>query len=321
MTRTFYFPRNYGVFTGLPTDLFFTIQPYLGLVANSIQVTWIVKNVITEETVPNVRIQSETPIDDILTLVESPITDLTGAAAMSFVPQTQYTLTFDQNGDILGTGIFIPSSGDTQKVAFLNFGVPAASEFIQNAVDVNFMPTAGAIDLNSTHDADINVGVAILDGNLQAYNIQVSHGGVVLFNDSFTSPGITNIVVDFSGRDFNTLVTVTVNAQVSDQNLTVIKNYGLESGRTSYFRLFQNAEESDLGHTGSTLLSLVVVVLAIGAINNFVKTPNNQALSFLAIPFLMFFGIMGWVSFVPIIFGSAAAITMYISNISQRGGF
>ncbi len=318
-----YFPRNYGIFTGQPDNLFFTIQPYLALVANSIQVNWITQDVLANSSLSNIRIRSQRSIASILTEVESPFTDITGSATLTFIPQITYTLTFDLNGDILGTGVYIPASSDTQKKAFLNVTDINTGTFIQSALDVNFTPAGGVLVLPSDFNATtITQDVNVFDGNLQSLRILVTHGSATLSDTNQTSAGTFTQTLALSGRDLNTLLVVQVTAVISGQSFLVQKVYGLRATPGLEER-FTTAKDQDIGHTGATLLAVILTAVAIGGLIglNRSETQDNSSLSFIAIPILMFFAFLNWVSWIPIIFGSAAAIILYFSNRASKGGF
>lgn len=319
--NTSYFIRDYGIFTDV-NQLFFEIQPYLALVANSITVTWITQDLLTNETLPNIKIRSQRSIDSILTEVESPFTDLTGSAIMTFIPAIPYTLTFDLNGIIVGTGTYVPDSSDITKNAFLNISGIVYSDFIQDALDVNYSPASGVIDLNSDHDFLFSQDINVVDGNLQSLRIQIIHGSDILSDLNHSNVGTFQQLVDFSGRDFNTLVTVEVTAVISGQSFRSSKTYGITQF-TSLVELFRISKEQDFGHTGGTLVAVLITTILIGGIIRFTKREgdSNSGISFLALPIMMFFGIVGWVSWIPIIFGGSLVIILYLSNASQRGGF
>ncbi len=318
-----YFPRNYGIFTGQPNNLFFTIQPHLALVANSIQVNWITQDVLANSSLSNINIKSERSIASILTEVESPFTDITGSATLTFIPQITYTLTFDLNGVTIGTGIYIPASSDTLKKAFLNVEDINVGTFIQSALDVNFTPAGGVLVLPSDFNATtISQDINVFDGNLQSLRILVTHGSATLSDTNETAAGTFTQTLALSGRDLNTLLIVQVTAVISGESFLVQKVYGLRATPGLEDR-FTTAKNQDIGHTGATLLSVILTAVAIGGLIglNRAETQDNSSLSFLAIPILMFFAFLNWVSWVPIIFGSAAAIILYFSNRASKGGF
>ena len=317
-----YFPRNYGIFTGVPTNLFITIQPYLALVANSIQVNWITQDVLANSSLSNIKIRSQRSIASILTEIESPFTDITGLATLTFIPQITYTLTFDLNGVTIGTGVYIPASSDTQKKAFLNVTDINTGTFIQPALDVNFTPAGGVLILPSDFNATtISQDIGVFDGNLQSLRILVTHGSNTLSDTNQTSGGTFTQTLALSGADLNTLLIVQITAVISGQSFLIEKTYGLRATPGLEDR-FTTAKNQDIGHTGATLLSVILTAVAIGGLIglNRSETQDNSNLSLLAIPILMFFAFLNWVSWVPIIFGSAAAIILYFSNRASKGG-
>ncbi len=318
-----YFPRNYGIFTGQPNNLFFTIQPYLALVANSIQVNWITQDVLANSSLSNIKIRSQRSIASILTEVESPFTDITGLATLTFIPQITYTLTFDLNGVTLGSGVYIPASSDTQKKAFLDVTDINTGTFIQSALDVNFTPGGGVIVLPSDFNATtITQDINVFDGNLSSLRILVTHGSATLSDTNHTAPGTFTQTLALSGRDLNTLVIVRITAVISGQSFFIEKVYGLRT-TPGLTERFTTSKDQDIGHTGATLLAVILTAVAIGGLIGLNRTENqdNSSLSLLAIPILMFFAFLNWVSWIPIIFGSAAAIILFFSSRASKGGF
>ncbi len=321
--NTSYFRRNYGVFTGVPTNLFIIIQPHLALVANSIQVNWITQDVLANSSLSNIKIRSQRSIASVLTEVESPFTDITGLATLTFIPQITYTLTFDLNGVTIGTGVYIPASSDTQKKAFLDVTDLNTGTFIQSALDVNFTPAGGVLVLPSDFNATtITQDINALDGDIESIRILVTHGSTVLSDVNHTAAGTFTQTLALSGADLNTLLVVQITAVISGQNFFIQKTYGLRA-TPGLEDTFTTAKNQDIGHTGATLLSVLLTAIAIGGLIglNRSETQDNSSLSFIAIPILMFFAFLNWVSWIPIIFGSAAALILYFSNRASKGGF
>jgi hypothetical protein len=320
--NTSYFPRNYGIFTTNNT-LFFEIQPYLALVANSIQVNWITQDVLSNSSLSNIKITSQRSISSVLTEVESPFTDITGLATLTFIPQVPYTLTFDLNGVVLGIGTYIPASSDTEKKAFLDVTDINTGTFIQSALDVNLTPAGGVIvlpsDFNSTQiTQDINV----LDGTLESLRILVTHGSFTLSDTNHSAEGTFTQTLELGGRDLNTSVVVQVTAVISGQNYLVRKTYTLRTG-DGLEQIATTAKDQDIGFTGAVIISVLITTIFVGAAIRTMKSENqdNSNLSFFAIPILMFFAFIGWVPWIPIIFGSAGAMILYFSRRASSGGF
>ncbi len=317
-----YFPRNYGIFTS-NAQLFFDIQPYLALVANSIQVNWITQDVLSNASLSNIKIISQRSIASILTEVESPFTDITGLATLTFIPQVPYTLTFDLNGLTIGTGTYIPASSDSQKKAFLDITDINVGTYIQQALDVNFTPAGGLIVLGDDFNATtISQDINVFDGNLTSLRILVTIGETTLSDTNHAAVGTFTQTLALNGIDLNQLVIVEVTAVISGQSFLVRQTYGLRTS-PGIEQLATDAKNQDIGFTGATIISIIVTAAFIGGAIRLTRTESqdNSNLSFLVIPILMFFAFINWVSWVPIIFGSAAAIILYFSKRASSGGF
>jgi len=247
---------------------------------------------ISQIPMPNILITATTSTANGVQTVESRRTDSTGKTLFAFILNKDYTLTFDQNS--LPTtrvgSVFINAQSSTYR-----FGLNLISS------DFN-LQSSGGVDINygqvilHNERFDINFNLRSIQFPIQSYiwKVYTNDGntlydsGVVGVNNFTATAGQT---IEYSRLDYNTLITsqvvVTLDRGATTFDVNLHRTFSLLSGTEINVFESMSSLRRFFGDFGSTLMAVVLGLVAIGFISN-----NQMAISSNGM-YVMFLGIVG----------------------------
>lgn len=300
-----------------------TIQPYLLLVSDSVQVTWLTLESLSETTIGGIRLDSFRSINNQTTLVEQRVSDSTGSALLSFTPGVDYNLVFYKpDGNFIFSGNYTPSSSDTKKKAFLAIQNITVSSGDEKILDVNFVQADGFVRPNSP--VDFNQVIRVLGGNFTTLVTKYTHNNVVLatqtydITDANGSSVSVGQVINTSGLDQDYPIVVNVQGTVDGKILGYSKSYFLVTRANNLIEAARNAGENDFGKSFAAILAVFLTIGFVFVVNSFNPFNDPSTSALLAIPFMGIFVYFGWISWLPFLIGmSAAAMSAFMASKGQ----
>ncbi len=292
-----YFPRTY-FFDLDKNQTFFTLQPRLALVANSISSTIFTIDNFTRDTVPGIVIESIRTINATETIIESTVSDQTGTATMSFLVDVEYTLRFRAaDGTILSEGQLGPKS--TTLFAFIGTGLIVFTLEPQGEIFITWIPNTSSIDANKSTLLRLNQLITQVDLNILRVTVRVTQNDSNFFAQDFNFTGAdTNIFFDVNILDANafSFLVVTVIAQTTDGNFSKQFSYILIlTGEGNIIKNLRNMK-TELGATIVLMLAIIITFFVVAGFGMTVGTDMNS-IGVVALLSLGIFTYLEWIPF------------------------
>lgn len=311
-----YLPRNYDLYFNTTDSNVFILQPYLIKNADGSQVTFILYDKFTNQTLPNYLITSRASVDlNSNILVEEKVTNATGISTFAFLSGVDYNISVtDINGQNtyfpigMGNGtfnntlnlysIYISNSNND-----INFTVPDWNINIDPKTDILVRQGKQYFDVNvSTNYAEF-IGIRFYDGNS---TIPIIDSNASVEDLNFSVLLDTNTI----GSDF---LEIRVQIRNNNRDDYFVQTYKLVSGQSSLGPDIAGVSSS-LGTWGGVILTLCIIILTLQQFgpNLF---GNNESQLFLVGLIMIACGILFFANnFLPILVALTFGVIVYLNT-------
>lgn len=308
-----YYPRTYS-YDLTSTDYFIEVQPYLDSTASSALVTITVIDGLTNNPLPDYRIDLFIVVSSVETLAESEVTDGAGITIFSMLLGEIYTAKlYGPDGVFIDSKSISPAS--TNYLWKINVNVKDIN--VSSAVfNVDFSPKESFIEYNSTSQVRRLIETISSDSTQTSSNVKVLVDGFSIFDANYSSDGNRSQDINFSSYSNNSIVTVRVVITNSERSQLFEKVYILKD--TDNYDIIAAARnvKNNFGDFGALLLALFFSIVIAGFVAYFVGF-DTTVLGFVLILVMGLFAFIGWVEVLIYVF---ACLTVFTSSI-LRGFF
>lgn len=296
-----YFPTS-RIFTF--NSFLFDYQPYLVPVTGNLASTiFTIDNINQKQTIPGIKIVSETVIGGDLIIVESKESDITGTAEFHFEIGRAYTLSFlDSNNSLIFSGTLNAKDADSTLFAALAQQELFSEASPTSSFNLGWIPIVSQVNPGSDGNVTISNIINPFNTVIGDVNVFVSHldDSNVIFQTVFTldsSDQNQSFTYDINVAGFNSDFPLKVNIQVFDVNGLQIaniysKNYSFKT--TMVMGAFEILKQ-ELGAFPVMFFSIIICAALIGLITLFSPTTNNNWVGVIAMVTTAFFVIITWI--------------------------
>jgi hypothetical protein len=283
------------------------IQPYLVPKSSGLETTVnTIDNIQGRTSLPYIFIESyATKLGNVL--VESKFSDGTGEALFHFIRGDTYVLKFyttDKSRLLLTTTIVAHSDN---LLIFLNTAVPVSPVTIVGSYTTVWNPKSGLLIADANSNVRFSVIIHPIDTTIKDVNVIITQDGNLVFSQLYTLNTVTdyNLVVDFNGASVQPYTNLIVRLVVRDQNDFIINGNNTAVGAVQTYLVgvadiisnsFNNFREGG-GILVTTIIAVLLAILAIGQIALRRFNEDNNFLFVGAIIITGFFAFVGWINF------------------------
>ena len=282
----------------------FIFQSYLVPVSGNLATTiFTIDNINQKQTIPGIKIVSETVIGGTLIEVESKLSDITGTAEFHFEIGRNYVLSFfDSDDALIFTGTLNAKSTDTTLFAALAQRQLFAEAAPTSSFNLSWIPIVSQINPGSDGNITISNVINPFNTVVGDVNVFISHltDSNIVFQQVFTldsSDQNQTITYDLNVAGFNDNFLLKVSVQVFDVNglqitNVYVKNYSFKTTRV--ISAFEALKE-EFGAFPIMFMVIIFCAAIIGLITLFSPTTNNNWIGVIAIILTAFFVIISWI--------------------------
>jgi hypothetical protein len=311
-----YFSSTFLIQTN-DTNTFQTIQPLLVLISESVSAVFHIINAITQNTIPDVVIESRQGG----VLIESTITDSTGSAVLNFIVADTYDLTFIFQGVVSLEQQIRPI--DTEYFIYLFLEQIITEPQDPESITVTFDPSIGQVQEGTDGNFTLTQIVTADRSTITQINIQVDQNGLLFFDQNFTGvPSGGTFSQDFNASSFDSSSTVNVTVRVTSSLIDETKksiSYFIQFTSQVTFLNAINDLGINLGDVGRIVLVVLSSFVVIGGFAQ--ATRNPHILGTIVIIWLGMFTAIGlnenyvvWVPVPVFLFATVGAVAIYLNR-------
>lgn len=266
-----YFSSTFLIQTN-DTNTFRTIQPLLVLISESVSSVFHVINAITQNTIPDVVIESRQGG----VLIESTITDSTGSATLNFVVADTYNLTFIFQGVISLEQEIRPI--DTEYFIYLFLEEIITEPQDPESITITFDPSIGQVQEGTDGNFTLTQIVTADRSSITQINIQVDQNGLLFFDTNFTGvPSGGTFSQDFNASSFDSdspvNVTIIVTSSLIDETKKSISYFIQFTSQVTFLNAI-NDLGINLGDVGRVVLVVLSSFVVIGGFAQATRNPH-----------------------------------------------
>lgn len=298
------------------SQTFQTLQPLLVLISESVSAVFHVINAITQNTIPEVIIESRQGG----TLIESTITDSTGDATLSFIVGDTYNLTFIYQGVIVLEQEIRPINTEYFIYLFLEDIITQPQD--PETITITFDPSIGQVQEEEDGNFTLTQTITTTKSSITSINIQVDQNGVLFYDTNFSNASGGTFSQDFNASSFTTDDHITVTVTVISSSIGGIQkaqSYFIQFRSDTTFLNAINDLGVNLGQVGRIVLVILSSFVIVGGFAQ--ATRNPHVLSAIVIVWMGAFTALGlnsnYVEWVPVpvfLFAVMGAVALYINR-------
>ena len=282
----------------------FNYQPYLvPVTGNLATIIFTINNINQKQTIPDIKIVSETVIGGNLIIAESKESDITGTAEFHFEIGRTYTLSFfNPDGNLIFSGELDAKSVDTELFAALATGIIFTAPEAGGIINVIWTPTVASVQPATDGNITLTQSFTPYNTVIGDVNIFVTHitDTNVVFNQIFTldsSDPSQNITFDINVSGWDDTQLLEINLQIFDTNgfqIGVIQSKKYSFQTTQVPGAFESLRE-ELGDFTVMILSIIMACSLLGLITLFSPTTDNNWVGVIAVILTGFFVLVTWI--------------------------
>lgn len=246
-----YYTRNY-IIQSNGNQGTVTIQPYLIKIANAILVNITVKDIFSEQTIPNIRAKLQKNIGGKEVTVEDLLTNGAGIGEFSLVNLNYYALTIStavQDFNYFSGSI---TSATQAYTTWINFN---SSTFGSNAHDYNYFlgPTGLFVQNSISNHLDLNANFPITAITIKVFDLNKQVNQIT----STSLPFVIDLTTSLQAFDSNNVSVQVIVQPTNDRNFVINQQYTIGTGPTDVVSSLRRLKQSI---SVTSLFSLVIII-------------------------------------------------------------